>query len=160
VSTTPWKCIGEQRHISTHSLTSVLDRGEWSPSLSCPYRPLYPHWITGWMGPRAVLDAVVKRKISIPSWEWNPRTPIVQPVAQRYTDWAITALRFPICRGETLNLCLTICSCIYKMSPIYTSCVSMQRFSNSLQQTRVIPTVIYYAFMKTALVTFSYFPKF
>jgi hypothetical protein len=24
--------------------------------------------------------------------ESNPRTPIVQPVAQRYTDWAITAL--------------------------------------------------------------------
>jgi hypothetical protein len=24
--------------------------------------------------------------------ESNPRTPIVQPVAQRYTDWAITAV--------------------------------------------------------------------
>jgi hypothetical protein len=24
----------------------------------------------------------------------HPRTPIVQPVAQRYTDWAITALPF------------------------------------------------------------------
>jgi hypothetical protein len=27
-----------------------------------------------------------------PRRESNPRTPIVQPVAQRYTDWAITAL--------------------------------------------------------------------
>jgi hypothetical protein len=36
------------------------------------------------MGHRAVLDAVVKRKI--PSRESNPGTPIVQPVAQRYTD--------------------------------------------------------------------------
>jgi hypothetical protein len=27
-----------------------------------------------------------------PHRESNPRTPIVQPVAQRYTDWAITAL--------------------------------------------------------------------
>jgi hypothetical protein len=42
--------------------------------------------------PRAVLDAVVKRKIPIPRRESNPRTPIVQPVAQRYADWAITAL--------------------------------------------------------------------
>jgi hypothetical protein len=33
------------------------------------------------MGPRAVLDAVVKRKIPSPRRESNPRTPIVQPVA-------------------------------------------------------------------------------
>jgi hypothetical protein len=62
-------------------------------------RPLYPrerapgtHWIGGWVGPRAVLDAVVKRKIPSSSGESNPTTPIVQSVAQRYTDWAITAL--------------------------------------------------------------------
>jgi hypothetical protein len=46
-------------------------------------------WIGGWVGPRAVLDAVVKRKIPSPRRELNPRTPIVQPVAQRYTDWAM-----------------------------------------------------------------------
>jgi hypothetical protein len=44
------------------------------------------------VGPRAVLDAVVKRKIPSSRQESNPRTPIVQPVAQRYTDWAMTAL--------------------------------------------------------------------
>jgi hypothetical protein len=33
------------------------------------------------MGPRAVLDAVVKRKIPSPRRESNPKTPIVQPVA-------------------------------------------------------------------------------
>jgi hypothetical protein len=44
------------------------------------------------VGPRAVLDAVVKRKIPSPCRELNPRTPIVQPIAQRYTDWVITAL--------------------------------------------------------------------
>jgi hypothetical protein len=42
-------------------------------------------------GPQS-LDAVVKRKIPSPRRESNPRTPIVQAVAQRYTDWAITAL--------------------------------------------------------------------
>jgi hypothetical protein len=50
------------------------------------------HWIGGWVGPRAVLDAVVKRKIPSPHRDSNPRTPIVQPVAQRYTDWVITAV--------------------------------------------------------------------
>jgi hypothetical protein len=35
------------------------------------------------MGPRAVLDVVVKRKIPSPLRESNPRTPIVHPVAQR-----------------------------------------------------------------------------
>jgi hypothetical protein len=34
------------------------------------------------VGPRAVLDAVVKRKIPSPRRESKPRTPIVQPVAQ------------------------------------------------------------------------------
>jgi hypothetical protein len=33
------------------------------------------------VGPRVVLDAVVKRKIPSPRWESNPRAPIVQPVA-------------------------------------------------------------------------------
>jgi hypothetical protein len=42
-------------------------------------------------GPQtAVPDAVVKGKIPSPHRESNPRTPIVQPVAQRYTNWAIT----------------------------------------------------------------------
>jgi len=34
--------------------------------------------------PRAVLDTVVKRKIPSPRRESNPKTPIFQPVAQRY----------------------------------------------------------------------------
>jgi hypothetical protein len=38
----------------------------------------------GWVGPIAVLDVVVKRKIPSPRRESNPRTPIVQPVANRY----------------------------------------------------------------------------
>jgi hypothetical protein len=38
------------------------------------------------VGPRAVLDAVTKRKIPSPRRESNPRTPITQPVVQRYTD--------------------------------------------------------------------------
>jgi hypothetical protein len=44
------------------------------------------HWIGGFVGPRDVLDAVVKRKIPSSLRESNPTTPIVQPVAQPYTD--------------------------------------------------------------------------
>jgi len=53
-------------------------------------RALYPrkrvpgtHWIGGWAGPRAGLEAVVKKKNSqpLPGLE----SPIIQTVAQRYT---------------------------------------------------------------------------
>jgi hypothetical protein len=70
----------------THSLTSALDGGGWSASHLGRFTPRErappTHWIGGWVGPRAVLDAVVKRKIPSPRRESNHRTPIVQPVAQ------------------------------------------------------------------------------
>jgi len=41
-------------------------------------RPLYPQgnspWIVGWVGPRAGLDAEVKRKILSPCRDPNPRS--------------------------------------------------------------------------------------
>jgi hypothetical protein len=87
--------LGEWRYSSTHSLTSALDGGEWLVSCSGRFTPKERvpgiHWIRGWLGPRAVLDAVVKRKIPSPLRESNPRTPIVQLVAQCYTDWAFTS---------------------------------------------------------------------
>jgi hypothetical protein len=43
------------------------------------------------VGLRIVLNAVVKRKIPSLRRESNPRIPIVQPVAQRYIDRAITS---------------------------------------------------------------------
>jgi len=66
----------------TQSLTSALDGGEWSsrPGRFTPMeRTLGTHWIGGWVGPRAVLEAVVKRKIPSPRRESKPRIPIVQP---------------------------------------------------------------------------------
>jgi hypothetical protein len=87
--------LGERMYSSTHS---ELDGGEWSASRPDSFTPteraLGTYWIGGWVGSRAVLDAAVKRKITNPRWESNPRTSIVQPVAQRYTDWAITVLYF------------------------------------------------------------------
>jgi hypothetical protein len=85
--------LGEWRYSSTHSLTSALDWGEWSASRHSRFTPkeIPPgtHWIGGWVGPRPVLDTVVKRKIPSPRRESNPKTPIFQPVAQRYTDWIL-----------------------------------------------------------------------
>jgi hypothetical protein len=82
--------LGEWRYIFTHSLTSALDGGEWSASrpgrFTSKERDPGTHWIGGWVGPRAVLDVVVKRKIPSSRRESKPRTPNVQPVAQRYTD--------------------------------------------------------------------------
>jgi hypothetical protein len=76
-------------------LTSALDGGEWSAlrpgRFTSRERAPGTHWIGGWVGLRAVLCAGVKRKISSHRRESNPRTPIVQPVAQSYSDWAIMA---------------------------------------------------------------------
>jgi hypothetical protein len=48
-------------------MTSALDGDEESASRPGRFTPRErvrgSHWIGGWMGPRAVLDAVVKRKI-------------------------------------------------------------------------------------------------
>jgi hypothetical protein len=52
-------------------------------------RPLHlqgKNWIGSWVGPRAILDTVVKRKIPSSHQESNPRTLIIQPIAQHYTD--------------------------------------------------------------------------
>jgi hypothetical protein len=73
---------------------AALDGGKWSAYCPGRFTPRErapgTHWIGGWVGLRNVLDAVVKRKIPSPRRESNPRTPIVQPLAQRYTDRAIS----------------------------------------------------------------------
>jgi hypothetical protein len=79
------KAYWEWRYSSTHSLTLALD-GELSASRSSLFTPKErdpgTHWVGGWVGTRADLEVAVKRKIPSPRRESNPRTPIVQPVAQ------------------------------------------------------------------------------
>jgi hypothetical protein len=62
--------LGEWMYTSTHSLISALEGGEWLASRHGRFTPkervLGTYWIGGWVGPRAVLDAVVKRKIPSP----------------------------------------------------------------------------------------------
>jgi hypothetical protein len=82
--------LEEWRYSATLSLTA-LDGGEWSASCPGRFTPRerapVTHWIGGWVHPRAVLDAVVKRKVPSSRRESNPRIPIVQPVAQRYVNF-------------------------------------------------------------------------
>jgi hypothetical protein len=80
-------------------------------------RPLYrrerapgTHWIGGWVGPRAILDAVVKRKISSPRRESNPRTPIIQPVKTPlgFTEPFIIESKLPLaCSLESMHIKLS-----------------------------------------------------
>jgi len=80
--------LKEWRYSSTHAFTSALYGDEWSASRPEPFTPREgapgTHWIGGWVGPTAVLDVGVKRKIPSLCQEYNPRTLIIQPLAQRY----------------------------------------------------------------------------
>jgi hypothetical protein len=84
----PWRNVGEWRHSST-----ILDLSTWWRWIvRFTPRPLYPgeippssQWIGGWVGPRAGLNAVEKRKIlPLPEIETQPSS-----LARRYADWAI-----------------------------------------------------------------------
>jgi hypothetical protein len=75
-----------------------LDLGtSWRWVVSSTPLPLYPrervpgtHFVGGWVDPRAGLDHMEKWKF-LPHRDSYSRPPIVQPVASRYTDWAIPA---------------------------------------------------------------------
>jgi hypothetical protein len=70
--------VYEWRYNSTHSFSvASFTPRERAPGI---------YWIGGWVGPRAILDVVVKRKIPSPHQESNPRIPIIQPIAQCYTN--------------------------------------------------------------------------
>jgi hypothetical protein len=64
--------------------------GEWSPSRPDCFTS-GTHWMGGWEGPRADLHTMDKRKISFFCRKTNAYSSAVQPIARRYTDWAIPA---------------------------------------------------------------------
>jgi hypothetical protein len=77
-------------------LTSALAGGErqlHTPAALHPGKqPPCTHLIGGWVGPRAGMDNVEKRKFLTPQGTQNSDPSVVQPAASRYTDYAIPAL--------------------------------------------------------------------
>jgi len=76
-------------------LTSEIDGSEWSVSRPGRFTPRErapgTYCIGGWVGLRAFLDAVVKKKIPSPHRKSNHRTPIFEPVVReskiRMNSW-------------------------------------------------------------------------
>jgi hypothetical protein len=81
------------------------------------------------VGPRAILDAV-KRKIPSPLRESNHRTPIVQPVDQRYTDWATS---IPVIIGAT--------GIVTKGLKQYLETIPVKHSTHSLQKESILGTL-------------------
>jgi hypothetical protein len=70
-------------------LTWAIDGGEWSGRFTPKESATGTHWIGGWVGPRAVLDSVVKRKLPnpLPGIEaQNPDRPARSPALYRLSD--------------------------------------------------------------------------
>jgi hypothetical protein len=72
-----------------HSFFDLATRWRWVVSFT-PL-PLYPQVKSPWY-PEPFWTRWWREKFPAPCRESNPTTPIVQPVAQLYTDWFITAL--------------------------------------------------------------------
>jgi hypothetical protein len=68
----------------------ALVGGEWSASRLCHFTP-GTHFIGGWVDPRAGLDDMEKWTFLTLLGFKLPPPLVVQPVASRYTDWAIPA---------------------------------------------------------------------
>jgi hypothetical protein len=86
-------------------LTLSLAGGEWSASRSSSFTPgeRAPsiHWIRGWVDPRDSLDDVEKRKfLTLPVLKLDPS--VIQPVASRYTNYAIPSPAFSIIGPDIL----------------------------------------------------------
>jgi hypothetical protein len=95
--------------VQLHAFLDLSTRWRWVVSFTPRVKATATHWIGRWVSSRALLGAVVKRKIPNPRRESNHRTPIVQTVVQRYTDWAIAALTISYwCQPELVLLTMRL----------------------------------------------------
>jgi hypothetical protein len=90
------------------------------------------HWIGGWVGPRAGLNVMVKRKIPSPTTqrESNPRTPIVQPTTTPIIIIITTTTIIIIIIITTLHLDPNIYILLQKTVVINTT-TTVRRFLNN-----------------------------
>jgi hypothetical protein len=129
LSTAPWRRIGEWRYSSTHSLISALDGGEWSASrpnlFASRERAPGTHWIGGWVGPRADLDAV-KRKIPSLCRDSNPRSssPLTSAMTLSYPSSCLIFMKL-----KNSSSCQTSAISVQLSSSWYFSSVSVLSFS-------------------------------
>jgi hypothetical protein len=95
---------GIEVQLSTFPLISALDGGGWQtprPAVLTPGKRHGTHFTIGWVGPMAGLDGCGK---SCPPPRCDPRT--VQPVASRYTDYAIHVIT--IYKALSHSLCFLL----------------------------------------------------
>jgi hypothetical protein len=85
--------VGEWRYSST-ILASALDGGEWSDSRPGSFNP-GTHWMGVWVGLRADLDTVEKRKI-LPCRKSNPARPTHGPSLYRLHNFTVQISLHPI----------------------------------------------------------------
>jgi hypothetical protein len=94
-------------------LTSAPDGGEWLASCPGRFTPRErvpgTNWMGGWIGPRAVLDTVVKRKIPSPHRESNPRTPIADLNFVSFCPWLGRVKKYAHIRGTTIKFFYDSC---------------------------------------------------
>jgi hypothetical protein len=89
---------GGERRCSSYSYLTSATRWGWvvsvmpRPRFTPGERTPSTHWIGGWLGLRAGLNAGARRKIICPCWGLNLDHPIVQPIVRHYTAWATVAL--------------------------------------------------------------------
>jgi hypothetical protein len=95
---TPWNRALYAKLLVTELVEKMEPKGEWSASR--PYRFTLgerapsTHWIGGWVGPRAGLDAVEKRKfLTLPELEF-------QPLGRPARGQSLYRLRYPASRNN------------------------------------------------------------
>jgi hypothetical protein len=82
--------------LHTHTHFDLGTRWRWVVSFTPGHftpreRAPSTHWIGGWVGPGAVLDMVLERKIPSFCQELNPSHLIIQPIGSHYANWALPA---------------------------------------------------------------------
>jgi hypothetical protein len=90
LSTMPWRLVREWMYRSMYSWSLPLPGGKWSASSPGRFTPgeraPFTHWVGGWVGPRAGLGDVERRKfLTLPRLElcenWNQ---IIRFVTAKY----------------------------------------------------------------------------
>jgi hypothetical protein len=112
-------------------LTSVLVGGEWSAARPCSFIPgegaPNTHWIGGWVGPRAGLDDVEKRKFFIlPGLELRTHSgPACSQLLYRLRYPGSYIVNCNLCKYKrfqqmgVLSKATCFCICVPYLGPVY-----------------------------------------